>query len=111
MSIFGKFLSRPYETVASIKGLTEKEILNISPNQISTTKIIEDDEFKTLPEAFQNAVKYIVIRKRLAKNRILPYENIEADFAYKNQNDLEVSKLIDETSVEINLENQRKKIR
>ena len=108
MSIFGNLFGRQYETVASIKYLTLTQILNILPDQISTTKIIRDNEFKTLPPVFQKAVKYIKTRKDVLKQNNVPYENIENDFKkYKLQDNREVSQLIDETSVGIDLNKQQ----
>ena len=108
MSIFGNLFRRQYETVASIKDLTLKQILNILPDQISTSKIIRDNEFKTLPQVFQQAVKYIKTRKDVLKQNNVPYENIENDFKkYKLQDNREVSQLIDETSVGIDLNKQQ----
>ena len=103
--VFRSLLKRPYETVASIKPLMLKQVLNIQPNQISTTKVIEDDDFKTLPTAFQDAVKYIKIRKRLAKENILPYKDIESQFMYDRKKKHEIGKFVDQTAVENDLEN------
>ena len=108
MSIFGNFFGRQYETVASIKGLTLTQILNILPDQISTSKIIKDNEFKSLPPVFQKAVKYIKTRKDVLKQNNVPYENIEHDFIKnKLQDNREVSEVLDATSVGIDLKKQQ----
>ena len=108
MSIFGNLFGRQYETVASIKDLTLKQILNILPDQISTSKIIKDNEFKRLPPVFQKAVKYIKTRKDVLKQNNVPYENIEDDFKKnKLQDNREVSELLDATSVGIDLKKQQ----
>ena len=76
-------LTRPYETVDSIKDMTVEEILSIDPKEISTTSIVEDPRFKQIDEMKQNAVKYIATRKRVKKSNDIPYENIVNDFKKK----------------------------
>jgi hypothetical protein len=108
MSVFRNFFGRQYETVASIKDLKLKEILNIQPDQISTNKIISDNEFKKLPPLFQEAVKYIRTRKNLMRTyNFPPYENIEIDFIRDKLPNREVNQLVDETALEIDLRNQQ----
>jgi hypothetical protein len=108
MSIFGNLLKRQYETVASIKVLTLRQVLNIPRDKISTTKIIDDDDFKTLPTAFQDAVKYIKIRKRADKEGMLEYKNIESQFMHDYKLKHAVSKFVDQTAVENSIEKQKK---
>ncbi len=107
MSVFKNMFRRPYETVASINHLTLKQILNIPHNQISTNKIIKDNEFGTLSSDFQEAVKYIKTRKDLMRKYNLPYKNIEKDFISERQFDRDVNQLIDEVTLKNDLENQQ----
>lgn len=66
MSIFGHFFRRPYETPLDIENINVEDILRIPPNQISTRKIMAEEElFKAIDPIKQAAVKYIAEQKQM----------------------------------------------
>jgi hypothetical protein len=101
--IFGNLFGRQYETVESITNLKLEEILNIPPDQISTTKITNDPNFNRLSELKQDAVKYIATRKRL-KDKV-PYDNIQVDFETKITSDAKISEEVRDMVNEARIEN------
>jgi len=101
--IFGNLFGRQYETVESITNLKLEEILNIPPDQISTTKITNDPNFNRLSELKQDAVKYIGTRKRLRDK--VPYGNIQVDFETKITSDAKKSEEVRDMINEARIEN------
>jgi hypothetical protein len=101
--IFGNFFGRPYETVESITNLKLEEILNIPPDQISTTKITKDPNFNRLSDLKQDAVKYIGTRKRLKDT--VPYGDIQVDFETKITSDATKSEEVRDMINEVRIQN------
>ena len=95
---------REYETPYDLEKMSVEDILKIPPNEISTTKIMDETEaFTLLPKLKQDAIQFIADQKRMRDEHKNPYPTPEKMVQYFNKmqkNKEEVDNLIFEARVE-----------
>ena len=104
----GTLFKRPYTKVHDIEHLNVDQILQIPPNEISTTKIMAETEvFKAIDPTKQAAVKFIAEQKRMRDEHKLRYPTPDEMVRYfkdrqnkSEQVNNEVDNLIFEARVE-----------
>lgn len=77
---------RQYETPYDLEEMSVEDILKIPPNEISTTKIMDETEaFTRLPKLKQDAIEFIAEQKRMRDKHKIPYPTPEKMVQYFNK--------------------------